>query len=56
MSVEMMVAAFVILGATALMVILYAWSARRIETIHSKNLTSLRQIKREFSGGRERDA
>lgn len=48
MNLDLLLGIGVILGSTVLMLVLYAWSVRRIETIHAKKLSSLRTIEREF--------
>lgn len=51
MEIDALIGLLVTLGAILAVVGLYAWSCRIINRIHSKQLTSLREIKREISNG-----
>ena len=52
MDAEMWLGIAIIACATLVYVGLYVWSARRIDVIASKRLTSLRSIVREFRHGK----
>jgi len=52
MDLDMVLGIFVTLAAITAVVVLYVWSSRRIDFIHTHNLTSLRQIQKELRHGR----
>jgi hypothetical protein len=55
MDLDLILGIGVIVGSSLLMVVLYAWSVRRIEIIHRKRLVGLRAIEREFRNRRGSD-